>query len=189
MADPSARPCERQCKRCLQLKHHSRFVSRERKTPNTSVWEFNAICRDCEQKERNEKKNTDRPFSIIRQRAAKDAHKAQVAFQFFWTQMNYASLVAPFRAALTNTCQSCGHQPLNERDVHIEHIAPPRNHQDWARLHSRNIRFLCGSCNRTKSKKSHEEWLDEQEGARLSNLEEIRPAVSESKYPIQGNLF
>jgi hypothetical protein len=62
---------------------------------------------------------------------------------------------------------------LNERDVQLEHIEPPRHPQDWARLHARNIRVLCGSCKRTKGRDPFAEWLDDQEGARLSNLHHV----------------
>lgn len=89
------------------------------------------------------------------------------------TQMNYRALVPLLRAMMTpeGLCLACGHAFVNERDIQIEHIEPPRDDKDWARLHARNLRLCCGSCNRTKGKKSFLEWLDEQEGARLSNLE------------------
>jgi hypothetical protein len=71
--------------------------------------------------------------------------------------MNYARFVPVMRELMTpeSLCQSCGHPFMNERDIQIEHIAPPRFAQDWARLHTRNIRFLCGSCNRTKERQLH----------------------------------
>ena len=62
--------------------------------------------------------------------------------------------------------------------LQIEHILPPRYEKDWARLHARNTRLFCGSCNRSKSDKPYGEWLDTQEGARLSNLEsKDRPGI------------
>src|SRR5262245_2987945 len=177
------RPCERKCQgRCGQWKHHSRFDSWEDKRlplrNGTVPVSFSPKCRDCEQKERNEKKNQDRPLAIIRQRTTVAARKANMPFEFFWKQMNYEALVEPFRVALITKCRSCGHMPKSEADVQIEHIEPPRDAQDWARLHARNIHFLCGSCNRTKSDKSYAQWLDEQEGARLSNL--ANPDLSDS---------
>ena len=66
-------------------------------------------------------------------------------------------------------CQGCGHPFVNERDIQLDHIEPPRSEKDWARLHTRNLRLACASCNGTKGKKVFSEWLDEQEGARLSN--------------------
>jgi len=50
-----ARPrlCERQCASCNLWKHHSRFASRRRDSPNGTVWEFDADCRACQQKARN----------------------------------------------------------------------------------------------------------------------------------------
>ncbi len=164
------RVCERECKRCGQWKHHSRFHAKT--TGNSTVARFSPVCRDCEQKDRNEKKNTNRPLAIIRQRAAVAARRAGESRDFFWQQMNYSALVERFRTELTVPCLSCGHTPRDEGDVQIEHIEPPRHQMDWARLHARNIRFLCGSCNRTKSDKANADWLDEQEGARLSNLSE-----------------
>jgi len=41
---------------CELWKHHSRFRSRQRKTPHGIVWEFDPLCRDCEQIERNERR-------------------------------------------------------------------------------------------------------------------------------------
>jgi hypothetical protein len=134
--------------------------------------EFDKECRDCQQKERNERKNADRPLAIIRQRAAQAAHDAGASTDFFMIQMNYQGLVEDFRIRLENkaVCCGCGHAFINERDIQIDHILPPRHAQDWARLHTRNPRLFCGSCNRTKGKKSFVQWLDDQEGARLSNL-------------------
>jgi hypothetical protein len=133
---------------------------------------FSVICKDCEQKERNDKKNANRPLATIRQRAMVAARNAEVPFEFIWQQMNYRALVAEFRAALEPDalCRSCGHKFLNERDIQIEHTLPPRHKQDWARLHARTLHFVCASCNRTKGNKSYAEWADEQEDARLSNL-------------------
>lgn len=167
------RPCERQCKKCGIWKFYSKFASRKRQHPNGTVWvEFNKDCRACEQKERNNKKNLDRPKAIIEQRAKTAATKAGVSFAFIWTQMNYRALVPLMRAMLTPEalCLCCGHKFENERDIQIEHHNPPRHSQDWALLHTRNLGFACGSCNQTKSAKPNIEWLDEQELARLSNL-------------------
>ena len=182
------RPCERKCKRCDQWKHHSRFRSRLRKLPHSTVWHFNPICRDCEQKDRNERKNIDRPLAIIRGRAATAAHKAGVDTEFFMTQMNYLGLVPLMRALMSDEgrCLNCGHAFLNERDIQIEHIEPPRDDQDWARLHARNLRLFCGSCNRVKSNKPFIQFLDEQEQARLSNLESRAslPLFVDPQYPL-----
>src|SRR5262249_59682070 len=52
--------CEQQCKQCGEWKHYSRFHSWRRKDrgSNSSVApvRFSLICRDCEQKARNERK-------------------------------------------------------------------------------------------------------------------------------------
>jgi 5-methylcytosine-specific restriction endonuclease McrA len=173
------RVCERQCRTCGIWKHHSRFRPIPDFTSKVRTVRFRPDCRDCEQKARNEKRNTDRPLAIIRGRATKAARKAGVSTEFFWEQMNYRALVPQFRATVTDDglCLSCGHSFLNERDIHIEHIEPPRGQNDWARLHARNLRLFCASCNGTKSNKPFAAWLDEQEGARLSNLKEkeVRP--------------
>ncbi len=165
---------QRQCKQCGEWKHHSRFHSwKDKRLSNSTVAvSFRPICRDCEQKIRNEKKNADRPRAIIEQRTRTAAAKAAASFDFVWTQLNYRALVPVLRAMMTpeGLCQCCGHQFDNERDIQIEHLEPPRFEKDWARLHARNLRLSCGSCNRTKGKKPYAEWLDEQEGARLSNL-------------------
>jgi hypothetical protein len=54
------RPCERKCVLCGEWKHHSRFRIAG-KTCNSTVSRFAPVCRDCRQKERNERKNSDRP--------------------------------------------------------------------------------------------------------------------------------
>jgi hypothetical protein len=183
------RPCERQCKKCGIWKHYSRF----RKSTVSKKIYFSPCCRDCEQKERNEKKNADRPKSIIEQRARAAASKAGISFEFVWTQMNYRSLVPEMRAAMSDegSCPSCGHKFLNERDIQIEHGDPPRFEKDWARIHRRNLRLVCGSCNRTKGSKPHAEWLDEQEGARLSNLNGLssEPKIDNTQPEHQLSLF
>jgi hypothetical protein len=178
------RPCERKCLPkeqggCGQWKHHSRFHSWQRKDNdgrNSTVApvRFDPLCRDCQQKHRNEKKNLDRPRSIIEGRARTAAAKAGLSLEFFMTHMNYRALIPHMRAMMTSEglCLSCGHLFDSERDIQVEHIEPPRSEQDLARLHARNIRLMCGSCNRTKSDKPFAQWLDEQEGARLSNLDE-----------------
>jgi hypothetical protein len=179
------RPCERKCEDppigCGQWKHHSRFHNWKR--GNSTVATFCRICRDCEQKARNEKKNADRPRAIIEQRAAVAATKVGVARDFFMVQMNYRALIPELRALMSKEglCKACGHSFLSERDIQIEHIEPTRFDKDWARLHARNIRLCCGSCNRTKGQKSFDQWLDEQEGARLSNLQQptIAPIINE----------
>jgi HNH endonuclease. len=132
------------------------------------------VCKDCEQKARNEKKNADRPHAIIEQRARTAATRAGASLEFFWIEMNYQSLVPILRALMTpeGRCQGCGHEFVNERDIQIEHCEPPQHSQDWARLHTRNLRLFCGSCNNTKGKKPFSQWLDEQEECRLSNKQQ-----------------
>jgi 5-methylcytosine-specific restriction endonuclease McrA len=145
------------------------------------------VCRDCQQKERNERKNADRPLAIIRGRAATAAHKAGASTEFFMTEMNYHGLVPLMRILMGDEgrCLNCGHAFVNERDIQIEHIRPARHSQDWARLHARNLRLFCGSCNRTKSDRPFDDWLDEQEDARLSN----RKGQEKPVYDDQLSLF
>lgn len=85
--------------------------------------------------------------------------------------MNYRALVPVLRALMTDEglCQCCGHEFLNERDIQIEHLEPPRTSNDWARLHARNLRLACASCNGGKGRTPYSEWLDEQEDTRVSN--------------------
>jgi len=157
------------------------------------VWHFNPVCKDCEQRARNEKKNADRPRAIVEQRAAAAATKAGASRQFFWVQMNYRALVPELRALMTDEglCKGCGHPFVNERDIQIEHIEPPRDRDDWARLHARNLRLCCGSCNRTKGHKPFADWLDEQEGARLSHFQQpsVAPPDLPPAKPFQASLF
>ena len=169
------RPCERQCAKCRQWLHHSRFRSfkvRHGSVSNASIG-FKAECRACEQIERNEKKNADRPKAILESRAAAWAAKLAVTKDFMWVNMNWASLLPVLRAMLQPgaRCMSCGHPFVNERDVQFEHNEPPRQRDDWARHHARNIRIACQSCNGSHGHKPYAQWLDEQEAARISNDE------------------
>ncbi len=166
------RPCERLCPKCNLWKHHSRFRSRKRRPTSIGVGiEFNSLCKDCEQIERNERQNVDRPLHIIERRTSSHARSLGVPKSFLWVNMNWRALVPEMRALMTDegTCRSCGHDFVNERDIQIEHREPPRHAADWARQHARNLGIFCQSCNNTKGDKSYALWLDEQEEARLSN--------------------
>jgi len=165
------RSCERYCKECKRWLHYSRFRSRSATHRSVcSTW-FNRICKSCEQKERNERKNVDRPLAIIENRAAARATLLGVSRAFMWINMNWRALVAPMRGMMTpeGLCLGCGHPFVNERDIQIDHIEPPRYPQDWAREHARNLMLGCGSCNRVKSNRPFAVHLDDQEHARLSN--------------------
>jgi len=180
------RPCERQCRTCGYWKHHSRFRI---KAGHGSMSRFFPDCRDCETKQRNERKNEDRALWIMKERAREHARKTGVSFDFMWMNMNWRALVPPFRAMMSKgaLCLCCGHQFLNERDIQIEHNNPPRFLGDFARLHARNISLACASCNRTKSDAPYSEWLDQQEEARLSN--QANPSPSLTREPDPGPLF
>jgi 5-methylcytosine-specific restriction endonuclease McrA len=167
------RPCERQCTRCEEWKHFSRFHQRTRRlsADSTVGASFDPVCKDCRQIERNERKNADRAAAIVDQRAATRATRSGVPKGFILVNMNYRALVPVVRAMMTpeGRCTSCGHPFLNERDIQLEHREPPRHDQDWARLHARNIGIACASCNRRKASKSYAQSLDDEEEARLSN--------------------
>lgn len=168
------RPCERRCPKCNLWKHHSRFRSRKRRRATSigvAVIHFDPICKDCQQIERNERKNEDRPLAIMDGRAGSHARILGVPKSFLWVNMNWSSLVPEMRALMTDEgrCRSCGHPFIGERDIHIEHREPPRAPDDWARQHARNLGIFCQSCNGTKGHKPYAVWLDEQEEARISN--------------------
>jgi HNH endonuclease. len=93
--------------------------------------------------------------------------------------MNYYELVEQLKAKMDpfGHCKSCGHEFVNERDIQLDHILPPRHKQDTARLHARNIQLLCASCNNTKGAKDYAVWLDEQDAARLTNESANKPRV------------
>jgi len=171
LSSENARPCERLCAKCGLWKHFSRFRSRKRNFPHGSMWEFNLNCRDCELIERNEKKNEDLAKAIIDNRAGHTARKLGVTKQFMLVNMNYNALTPVLRAMMSaeGRCLSCGHPFDHQRDIQLEHREPPRSDHDWARHHARNIGIFCQSCNGTKGDKRYDEWLDEQEEARLSN--------------------
>lgn len=188
------RPCERQCAPperggCGLWKHFSRFRSwTDYRNVSDSVT-FSVFCRDCETKERNERKNEDRPLWILKQRTKAYATKYSVNFDFMWVNMNWQALIAFLRAMMTpeGLCTNCGHPFDNERDIQLDHNEPPRHDNDWARLHARNISIRCGSCNRGKSDTPYAQWLDDQELARLSNQE--APSPSLERQPSAGPLF
>jgi 5-methylcytosine-specific restriction endonuclease McrA len=190
MMPTAHRPCERQCERCKEWKHHSRFKAK--RIPHSTVGKiyFSPRCRACDQIERDEKKNADRPLYVIRQRAATAGHKAGgVGTEFFMTQMNYHNGLVPLMRILMSDegrCITCGHAFLNEHDIQIEHIRPPRHNQDWARLHARNLRLFCASCNRSKSNKPFDDWLDEEEEKRLSNLKSQERPCHDIQLPLFG---
>lgn len=171
----ASRPCERWCPGAKgegHWRHFDRF--RKRKvidTHGTVCIRFNKYCKQCEQILRVERKNEDRPLSIIHKRAEVRASKLGVSVDFIWRNMNYQSLVAKYRGALLPDalCSNCGHPYESERDIQIEHREPPRFQGDWAREHARNLEFYCGNCNPTKHDKPYSPWLDEQEETRLVN--------------------
>jgi hypothetical protein len=139
------------------------------------MWHFDRECRPCQQKARNECKNEDRALAIIEARAGHRARQLGVTKDFMLMNMNWSALVPALRASMTTDgrCQSCGHEFVNERDIHIEHREPPREQAnggpDRAREHARNIGFLCHACNVSKKNKNFARWLDDEEDARLSN--------------------
>lgn len=172
------------CPGCNQWKHHTRF-RKERQNRHGTVPTFRRLCRACEQHERTEIKNEDRARALIEGRAAHRARKSGVTKDFVMVELNYESLVSPMRAAMDDgLCTNCGHPFLNERDIQLEHRAPPRAPSDWARLHARNVGLVCGSCNNSKGTKPYENWLDEQESVRLSIGARLVPLV-----PLQPTLF
>jgi hypothetical protein len=117
------------------------------------------------------KANADRALAVIRQLVATAAHKAGESTEFFMIQMNYRALVPLMRRLMNGgLCKGCGHRFANELDLQIEYYDPPRHAQDWARLHEQNVLLLCSSCSSTKTDKPFDQWLDEMEAARLSDL-------------------
>src|SRR5262245_16817535 len=125
MMSKKPRPCEKQCKGpCGRWLHCSRFPSRKRKRPDGTVWlHFDPVCKACQQIERNEKKNLDRPKAIIEQRARAAGRRLGKSFDFMWINMGYRSLVPIYRAMMSaeGECNNCGHPFLNEREIQIEH--------------------------------------------------------------------
>ena len=119
----ATRPCERLCPKCGEWKHHSRFRSQRRGRHGSVSTTFHKHCRDCEQIERNEHLNEDRPLHIIERRAADHAHKAGVPKSFFMVNMNYNGLVPILRAMMTpeGRCLCCDTPFVNESDIQIEH--------------------------------------------------------------------
>lgn len=155
------------CPGCERWLHPSRFRPKEK--GHGTVPRFESKCRACEQSERTDRKNIDRALHLVRQRASVRAQAASVPTEFFMDDLNWVALVPIVQAYLDGApCRNCGHPPLNERDVHLEHAEPPRGARDFARHHARNIPVLCGSCNAGKHDKAYADWLDEQEDARLS---------------------
>jgi len=185
------RPCERLCRECQLWLHFSRFRTfRDSRCSAKSEIRFASVCKACEQKERNEEKNTDRPKAIIEARAATRARELGVPKAFLLVNMNWNVLVPYLRAAMGGAlCLDCGHAFVNERDVQIEHREPPRSDGDWAREHASNIALACGSCNRSKGSKTFASYLDDKEAARLSNERYRLAPLLMGDEPTQGKLF
>lgn len=70
--------------------------------PHGSVWHFDPICKDCQQKERNERKNDDRAQAVIEARAGDWAHKTGTTKAFFLVNMNWRALIPVFRAMISD---------------------------------------------------------------------------------------
>lgn len=138
--------------------------------PNGSVWHYDPECRLCQQTKRVEAKHDDPALALLTRRADDVARKAGLKRQFVLNDLNYWALLPFLRAALSldGLCPNCGHEFGSERDIHFDHVEPPRHRRDLARLHARNVTILCESCNKTKAAKSYADWLDDQEEARLS---------------------
>jgi len=169
------RPCERFCDKCRQWLYHSRFRSwnNPRVRGDTDRYlHFSPTCKACEQIERNKRKNADRPRAIIEHRAAERAARLGVSKRYVLVDLNWQALVPHMRMSLSPEarCLNCGHPFVNERDVQIDHIEPPRSLTDFARERAINLRLICQSCNGTKGAHLHADWLDRQEDARQSNL-------------------
>jgi hypothetical protein len=78
---PAARtPARRACSTSAMTAYLLRFRMWARRHSTKSTVTFNAVCRDCEQKQRNIKKNADRPRAIIEQRARSAATKAGAVY-------------------------------------------------------------------------------------------------------------
>ena len=174
MPDDDVRPCERHCPKCDQWKHHSRFHSRKRKRARSRdlAVHFDTTCKDCQQIERNERKNADPAAWIMGRRIARHARLQGCTPEFLRVNMNWQALIPELRALLLPgaVCPCCGHPFKGESDIQIEHHFPPRWPKgDWARQHKRNLSLACGSCNDTKTDKAYDVWLDEQEDCRLAN--------------------
>ena len=181
------------CPKCNLWKHPNQFARRKRQTPIGSVWEFNPLCRLCEQTERTNKKNIDRAKACLESRAANLATKLEVSRPFVLNDLNYRALVPVFRALMNDpeaVCQNCAHPFRNERDMQLDHRAPPRHRKDWARYHARNVQVVCQSCNGTKHKKDYEKWLDDEESNRNSAnaWQKIQPITTPATLT-QGFLF
>lgn len=172
MASIEHRDCERECRECGKWKHYSRFHNWRSK--GSLATKFAADCLDCQQKQRNKRKNKDRALWIIKERAQDYARKYGISSKFIWVNMNWRALVAPFRGFMTpeGLCVSCGHKFDSDQDIQLEHREPVRTFPDkidTGRIHARNIAISCASCNRRKSNIPYAEWLDREEEARISN--------------------
>jgi hypothetical protein len=106
-----------------------------------------------------------RAYVIVRAYAQAAADKAGTTVEFFWKEMNYQSVVGPFRALSRQggLCQNCGRRFTNELDnIQIGYCDPPRHAKDWEFLHARNVWIACNACIIAKGDKDWGSWLDEQ---------------------------
>lgn len=156
--------------------HHSRFGRRRRpgQNPDVPIWDYDADCKLWQQTRRVAEKNEDEATRIVETKARRIVNNAnktpgpKITLAFVIGGLNYKSLILMVRAAKAwpdeSFCPNCGSLCKPEFD----HREPPRHARDWARLHARNIGPLDHECNSGKNAVPYAEWLDLEEGKRLS---------------------
>src|SRR5215467_11391956 len=103
-------------------------------------------------------------IAIIKARVQMAAQNAGTTLEFFWRDMNYRSLVTPFRELMRpdEICLNCGRPFENALAIEIGYRYPPRHEKDFARLHTRNVFLACSACIIAKANKEYDDWLREQ---------------------------
>jgi hypothetical protein len=107
-------------------------------------------------------RDVDRARTIIEKWARPLAERAGKSFEFFWLEMNYPALVPSMRAAIWDEgcCPNCGRKFINEDDIKIAFMEPPRSETDFERLHAKNVWLICDWCNRRKGETPWQEWIE-----------------------------
>jgi len=107
-------------------------------------------------------RDVDRARTIIEKWARALAERAGKSFEIFWLEMNYPALVPSMRAAIWDEgcCPNCGRKFINEEDIKIAFMEPPRSETDLERLHAKNVWLICDWCERRKGETPWQEWIE-----------------------------
>lgn len=86
-----------------------------------------------------------------------------VSMAWVWDELNFCWWPPVLNLMLLTKeipCLNCG-RPINRDALHFDHVQPPRNDGDLARLHARNLQVLHEGENLSKGPSEYVAWLDD----------------------------